>query len=96
MTSDTEELVCRIKDELVEIMGIQKEPVSQKVYRWQNALPQYQVGHHERTERLSQDLNEVPGLYLVGNFLDGVGISDCIRHAERVSEGVTEERQRRH
>ena len=96
MTSDTEELVCRIKDELVEIMGIQKEPVSQKVYRWQNALPQYQVGHHERTERLSQELNAVPGLYLVGNFLDGVGISDCIRHAERVSEGVAEERQRRH
>ena len=95
-SSDTEELVCRIKDELVEIMGIQKEPVSQKVYRWQNALPQYQVGHHERTERLSQDLNAVPGLYLVGNFLDGVGISDCIRHAERVSEGVTEERHRRH
>ena len=92
MSSDNGELVCRIKDELVEILGVQKEPVSKKVYRWQNALPQYQVGHHERTERLSRDLKAVPGLYLVGNFLDGVGISDCIRHAERVSEGITEER----
>ncbi|MCZ6485449.1 MAG: protoporphyrinogen oxidase [Acidobacteria bacterium] len=92
MSSDNGELVGRIKDELVEILGIQKEPVSQKVYRWQNALPQYQVGHHERTERLSRNLNAVPGLYLVGNFLDGVGISDCIGHAERVSGEVTEER----
>ena len=49
---------------------------------------QYPLGPGGRTEALSRDLKAVPGLYWVGHFLDRVGISDGIRHAERVSEGV--------
>ncbi|MDA2934320.1 protoporphyrinogen oxidase [Acidobacteria bacterium AH-259-D05] len=92
ISSDDEELVDRMKSELMEILAIGRDPISRKIYRWQAALPQYQLGHHERTQRLAQELKSVPGLYLVGNFLDGVGISDCIRHAARVSESVREMR----
>lgn len=90
MSSDDEELVDRMKSELMEILAIEREPVSHKLYRWQRALPQYRVGHHDRIKRLDRELEAVPGLYLVGNFLDGVGISDCIRHAQRVNEWVRE------
>jgi protoporphyrinogen oxidase len=46
------------------------------------------LGHHGRVERLNRELAAIPGLHLAGNFLDGVGISDCIRHAQRVCEAV--------
>ena len=90
MSSDEAELVDRMKGELKAILNVTREPVSRKIYRWQTALPQYRLGHHDRIGRLNRELESVPGLHLVGNFLDGVGISDCIRHARRVSEAVNE------
>jgi len=87
---DDEELVDRIRSELKAILAVTREPVSRKIYRWQTALPQYRLGHHGRSEQLNRQLKSVPGLHLVGNFLDGVGISDCIRHARSVSEAVKE------
>jgi oxygen-dependent protoporphyrinogen oxidase len=90
MSSDDEELVDRMKSELKAILDVTREPVSRKIYRWQTALPQYRLGHHGRMERLTRELESLPGLHLVGNFLDGVGISDCIRHAQRVCEAVKE------
>ncbi len=90
ISSDDEELVDRMKSDLKAILAIAREPVSRKIYRWPTALPQYRLGHHARIERLNLELKSVPGLHLVGNFLDGVGISDCIRHAQRVCEAVKE------
>ena len=84
------ELVDRMKSELKAILAVAREPASRKIYRWQTALPQYRLGHHGRIERLNRELASVPGLHLVGNFLDGVGISDCIRHAQGVCKAVKE------
>ena len=90
MSCDDEEMVDRMRSELKAILAVTREPVSRKIYRWQTALPQYRLGHHGRIEQLNRQLESVPGLHLVGNFLDGVGISDCIRHARSVSEAVKE------
>lgn len=85
LRSDTQ-LLKDVRLELKEVMGIRKKPVLQRVYRWNKALPQYTIGHHQRVNFLQKRLDAIPGLYLVGNFIDGIGISDCIRHAERVSD----------
>lgn len=80
------QLLKVVRLELKEMMGIEQTPMLEKVYRWREALPQYTLGHHQRIDLLQKRLESIPGLYLVGNFVDGVGISDCIRHAGRVSE----------
>lgn len=90
MSSDDEELVGQMKSELKDILGVTQEPISRKIYRWQTALPQYRLGHHSRIKQLYCELESLPGLHLAGNFLDGVGIADCIRHAQRVSELMKE------
>jgi len=50
-----------------------------EVQRWPRAMAQYAVGHAERQRRIKARLAELPGLHLVGNAYDGIGISDCIR-----------------
>jgi oxygen-dependent protoporphyrinogen oxidase len=42
-------------------------------------MAQYAVGHADRKQRIQTRLAALPGLHLVGNAYDGIGISDCIR-----------------
>jgi oxygen-dependent protoporphyrinogen oxidase len=42
-------------------------------------MAQYAVGHQERTARIAARIAAFPGLRLVGNAYDGIGIPDCIR-----------------
>jgi oxygen-dependent protoporphyrinogen oxidase len=42
-------------------------------------MAQYAVGHKERMRRIGERVAEMPGLRLVGNAYDGIGVPDCIR-----------------
>lgn len=49
------------------------------VHLWKRAIPQYAKGHHQRIEQINRGLQELPGLYLCGNYTDGVALGDCVR-----------------
>jgi oxygen-dependent protoporphyrinogen oxidase len=53
-------------------------------------MPQYVVGHARRRQNITQILPQYPGLALVGNAYDGVGIPDCIRMAKEVMKQISE------
>ncbi len=67
--------------ELGELMGIHSQPVYSKIYRWDRAMPQYNVGHPARIEEIQRLLVAHPGLSLAGNAYKGIGIPDCIDSA---------------
>jgi oxygen-dependent protoporphyrinogen oxidase len=77
-----------VRDELKEKMGITAEPLFQKVTPWPQSMPQYTVGHIDRLKVTEEMLADFPGLHLVGNAYRGVGIPDCIRMAQEVSDRV--------
>jgi oxygen-dependent protoporphyrinogen oxidase len=60
-------------------LGIDVAPEHTQVSRWPRAMAQYAVGHKERMKRIGARVAELPGLRLVGNAYDGIGVSDCIR-----------------
>jgi oxygen-dependent protoporphyrinogen oxidase len=72
-------LVATVRRELKEILRIGAEPELTQVSRWQRAMAQYAVGHQLRIKRIAERIGAMPGLRLVGNAYDGIGISDCIR-----------------
>lgn len=74
-----EEIEDIVRRELFEILAISAEPEMVGVQRWPRAMAQYAVGHRARIARIQAHLSELPGLRLVGNAYDGIGISDCIR-----------------
>ena len=68
-----------VRRELMEILHISAVPELVEIQRWPRAMAQYAVGHAERQQRIKARLATLPGLHLVGNAYDGIGISDCIR-----------------
>ncbi len=79
------ELIRLVRDEFRQLMGIEAAPRKSIVTRWPKSMPQYVVGHSERLKRMEESLLLYPGLHLVGNAYDGVGIPDCVRRARETS-----------
>ena len=55
-----------------------------------NAIPQYTLGHRARASQVREELAEMPGLVLAGNFLDGASIPACIETAGRAAGSLLE------
>jgi oxygen-dependent protoporphyrinogen oxidase len=80
-----DELIRISAEELAQLMEIRGQPSLVNVIRQPHAMPQYYVGHHERLARIDARLAHLPGLWLTGNIIDGVGIPHCIHHGEEVA-----------
>ena len=67
-------------------LRIQQLPAVSSVTRAPQVFPQMQVGHERLMQNLEQSLRQKhPHLYLVGNYLYGVGVNDCIERASSVA-----------
>jgi oxygen-dependent protoporphyrinogen oxidase len=53
-------------------------------------MPQYLVGHGQRVERIRTHLVGLPGLELIGNAYDGVGIPQCVRGAKNAAQRIAD------
>lgn len=79
-----------VREELGGLLGITGEPLLLEIARHPRAMPQYTLGHLERIATLQAQVAQHPGLYLAGNYLDGVGIPDCIRSGEDAATAVAD------
>jgi oxygen-dependent protoporphyrinogen oxidase len=81
-----EEVVARVRRDLQATMGITAEPSFVRVFRHEQAIPQYTVGHGKRLDALDGLLGRHPGLILTGNSYRGIGLNDCVAAAQRASD----------
>ena len=86
-----EQLITLAREELADLIGLSGQPVVTRVVRWNNAMPQYHVGHQERVQQIESDIAKVPGLHLMSNALHGVGIAPVIETAGKVAATVVEQ-----
>lgn len=85
---DDDRIVGQLLDELRSAVGLTAAPVDVRVSRWDDALPQYDVGHRERVARVDAAVAALPGLALAGSAYDGVGVPACIRSGELAAATV--------
>jgi protoporphyrinogen oxidase len=76
------DLLALAKEELNLTLGITADPLLQRVFLWEKAMPQYNLGHPELLKRIDAALEKYPGLALAGNGYRGIGIPDCIHSGE--------------
>ncbi len=76
------------REELALSLGIQAEPLVSRVFMWEKAMPQYNLGHPERLAQIDAALEQHPGLALAGNAYRGIGIPDCIHSGQLAAEKV--------
>jgi oxygen-dependent protoporphyrinogen oxidase len=89
-----EYLLDLAREELELTLGITAEPLVSRVFIWENAMPQYNLGHPEKLAQIDAALEKFPGLALAGNGYRGIGIPDCIHSGELAVEKVTRDLSR--
>ncbi len=85
------EILRRVETDLAAILGMDRPADAAEVFRWRHGLPQYGVGHHLRAAAIVGGSVRQRGFCCIGNFLDGVGVSDCLRHARAAAERIERE-----
>ncbi len=83
---NNEKLTENVFAELKGWLGITGKPLFTHLERYDQALPQYNVGHLQRILRIEERVLRYQGLSLAGNWSYGVGIPDCIESGERAAE----------
>jgi len=73
-----EDLVDHTHRSFASLLDIDCRPTLARVYRWNRANAQHNVGHIERMNQIEQRLEQIPGVFLTGAGFHGIGIPDCI------------------
>lgn len=98
---DEEKVTQSVENENARTLGIKGPPLDRVVWTDSRALPQYNVGHARRVADIQGILRTVPNLQIVGNFVKGRSIGDCVDLAfsaaqdlhSRIRSGFIEEMQ---
>ncbi len=85
--SDSEVLEI-VQRELREMVHVDAQPRTFRIYRWRGAMAQYPPGHLERVGRIERSVAAIPGLALAGNAFRGIGVPDCVRTGTAAASAV--------
>jgi oxygen-dependent protoporphyrinogen oxidase len=87
---EEQELLDIAQEELKLTLGITAPALIQRVFLWENAMPQYNLGHPEKLTAIETALAKHPRLALAGNGYRGIGIPDCIHSGQQAVERILE------
>lgn len=85
---DADLLMERVLVDLRQLLGVRGEPVFAKHIYWPRAIPQYTVGYQAVKDAADMTEQQNPGLYLAGNYRNGVSVGDCMASGQQVAERV--------
>lgn len=84
-----DEIVKIVTGELQSIMNVVGDPVFSKIIRWQQAIPQYNLGHDRIVKEIEKCEKENPGVFFCSNFIGGIAVGDCVMSGKKVAEKLS-------
>jgi len=84
------EMAAHTLSSLAPLLGIAGQPLLSRVYRWERANAQHEVGHLARLAAIERMTTSHPGLYLTGSGFRGTGIPDCIADGRATARAAAE------
>ena len=88
-----DEIVTIAHRDLQRALGIEVAPKVVAGFRWERAIPQYELGHAQRLAVVAKALSRLPQVSLVGNYFRGPSVGDCIAVALAAADKVRERLQ---
>lgn len=86
--SSDQDLIARASGEIQRILGFKTIPELAEVKRYQNAMPQYELGHIHLAEKVHQEAEKLEQFYLLSNAFGGVGIPDRVMQANKTANEI--------
>jgi len=83
-----DELIRSSMDALRPLLGISGAPLLARVYRWERASAQHEVGHLSQMAAIDAAVARHQGLFVTGSGFRGVGIPDCIADGRATARQV--------
>jgi oxygen-dependent protoporphyrinogen oxidase len=83
------QMIATAMNALRPLLGIRGEPLFTRVYRWERANAQHEVGHLDRLSAIDRQLQSHAGLFVTGSAFRGVGIPDCIADGRATARQVS-------
>lgn len=87
-----EQLVALVESDMKDIVGVSGHPSLIKLYRWQQGIPQFTIGHRDTMAAIEQELERARGLYVTGNAYYGIGLNDCVKQSFKVVDALGAQR----
>ena len=75
-----------VLEDLRKLLGVEGEPVFEKLFYWKHAIAQYNVGYGELVEAADAAERDFSAIALVGSYRGGVGVGSCIENAMKAAE----------
>lgn len=85
---DDDQIGNQVHKEIARILQITAPPIVQHVWRHPHALPQYNLGHMQKVAAIRDELRNLPGLFISGNYLEGPSIGSCVSEGFRAAQNV--------
>ncbi len=82
------ELIDTVLAELGELLDLQTKPDLVEIQRWPRAIPQYELGHQQKMLAVERFEETHPGIFLSGNYRNGISIGDCVLQSGRIADTV--------
>ncbi|MBE9504517.1 MAG: protoporphyrinogen oxidase [Proteobacteria bacterium] len=82
------EILSTIMTDLNALFGVKGDPTFIKIIKHKKAIPQYNLGHGKKLDALSRAMDSLPGIHLLGNYLQGVSVADCVKNGVEMAMKV--------
>lgn len=67
------------------VLRAKADPVWTEVTQWKKGIPQYNTNHEMLLAAVKEVESKRPGIHILGNFVHGVAIGDCIKKAKNIA-----------
>lgn len=89
LNMEDKEIEAIVLKEITETLSCDKFPDLVKIFRYKNAIPQYEKSTAERLAVIQQIQMLYPGITIAGNIRDGIGMADRVKQAKNISDKLT-------
>jgi protoporphyrinogen/coproporphyrinogen III oxidase len=82
------EISTIVEQDNAALLGIRGTPIRTKIWSYQRAIPQYNIGHGQLVKTIRAAETQSPGIFFAGNYLDGPSLGNCVDSAFKTAEAV--------
>ena len=77
-----------VQRDLGALLDVRGEPAFVHVARWEQAIPQYNIGYGDVVDRLDRLERRHPGLHFAGNYRHGISVGDAMTSGAAAAEQI--------